>query len=252
MFLLFFPHLTRFILSSSPSFPKNSIPKLQFSSFSHSFHPQFFSNSLNFFLFRRILHKSFNFLPPNFPKSPSPLPLFHSQRHPLSTLNYSSNFTKIPFLTSISLSFSIISPNCACFLQINLVRVCPTTTSIAPKKRTKSNPEAGSSSQAPPYTTRATRTPTAVRIRGNPPDPLGLTNPEHVARFNCLNRRRIVATRYYDDEFLNQMGLLDDIHWLFARGRIGEFIELRDHTYCALTLEFLSMLHVEVIRGPRR
>ena len=123
-FFFFFPHFTRFTLSSSPSLPKKSIPNLQFSSFSHSFHPQFFSNSLNFFLLLQILYKSFNFLPPNFPKSPSPLPLFHCQLHPFSTLNSSSNFTKITFRTSISLPFSIISPNCAHFLQIHLVRIC--------------------------------------------------------------------------------------------------------------------------------
>ena len=67
----------------------------------------------------------------------------------------------------------------------------------------------------------------------------------------CLSNRQILITKYYDDELLNQMGLLDYIRWSFARGIIGQFIGLRDHTYCNLTLEFLSDLHVDIIQGSR-
>ena len=42
------------------------------------------------------------------------------------------------------------------------------------------------------------------------------------------------------------MGLLEDMRWLFARGGMGQFIEMKDHTYRDLTLEFLSTLRVEV------
>jgi len=59
----------------------------------------------------------------------------------------------------------------------------------------------------------------------------------------------MIATRYYDKELLIQMGLLDDIRWLFARGAMGQFSEMKDHTYRDLTLEFLSTLHVEVTSG---
>ena len=41
----------------------------------------------------------------------------------------------------------------------------------------------------------------------------------------------MIATRYYDEELLGQLSLLDDIHWLFARGGMGQFIEMKDHTY---------------------
>jgi len=54
--------------------------------------------------------------------------------------------------------------------------------------------------------------------RGNNPHPFGLTNPDQVARYNCLNESVVVATRYYDDDSLTRLGILDDIHWLFARG----------------------------------
>ena len=110
---------------------------------------------------------------------------------------------------------------------------------------TKTTPKVGSWSQAPLRTTQATRTTAIARTRGNPPPFLGLTNLEHVARFNCLSSRRIVVIRYYDDELLNQMGLLDDIRWLFARGEMGQFIELRDHTpYLNLRiLEYLTRRH---------
>ena len=97
-------------LYSSHSLSKTSITNLQFSSFSHTFHPQFFSNSWNLFLFLQILHKSF-FFPQIHPKFLTPLPLFRSQIHPFSTFNSSSNFTKIPFLTSISVPLPINSPN---------------------------------------------------------------------------------------------------------------------------------------------
>ena len=60
-----------------------------------------------------------------------------------------------------------------------------------------------------------------------------------------------MATRYYDEELLGRLGLLDDIWWLFVQGSMGHFIEMKEHTYRDLTLEFLSTLHVEVTRGPQ-
>jgi len=61
----------------------------------------------------------------------------------------------------------------------------------------------------------------------------------------------VVATRYYDEELLARLGMLDDIRWLFVRGGIGHLLEIKEHTYQDLTLEFLSTLHVEVTRGSR-
>jgi len=66
-----------------------------------------------------------------------------------------------------------------------------------------------------------------------------------------LNECAIVATRYYDEDFLARLGMLDDIRWLFARGGMSQFLELKEHTYRDLILEFLSTLHVEVTRGPQ-
>ena len=60
----------------------------------------------------------------------------------------------------------------------------------------------------------------------------------------------VVATRYYDENLLAQLGMLDDIRWLFAGGGMGHILELKEHIYWDLTLEFLSALHVEVTRGP--
>jgi len=45
------------------------------------------------------------------------------------------------------------------------------------------------------------------------------------------------------------MGLLDNISGLFTRGGVGQFIEIKDHTYRDFTLEFLSTLHVKVTSG---
>ena len=66
-----------------------------------------------------------------------------------------------------------------------------------------------------------------------------------------MNERVVVATRYYDEDLLARLGMLDDIRWLFAKGGMGHFLEIKEHTYRDLTLEFLSTLHVEVIRGPQ-
>jgi len=60
-----------------------------------------------------------------------------------------------------------------------------------------------------------------------------------------------VATRYYDEKLLGCLGMLDDIRWLFTRDSIGHFIEIKEHTYRDLTLEFMSTSHVEVTRGPQ-
>jgi len=50
-----------------------------------------------------------------------------------------------------------------------------------------------------------------VHARGNIPHPLGLTHPNRIARYDCLNERMVVATRYYDEELLARLGMLDDI-----------------------------------------
>ena len=83
--------------------------------------------------------------------------------------------------------------------------------------------------------------------RVNAPYPLSLVNPSRIDQFYCLSIRSVIATHYYAEELLVQIGLLEDIRWLFAKGRIGQFIEMKDHTYRDLTLEFLSALHVEII-----
>jgi len=48
---------------------------------------------------------------------------------------------------------------------------------------------------------------------------------------------------------LGHLGLLDDIRWLFAWGGEGHFIEMKEHAYRDLTLEFMSTLYVKVTQG---
>jgi len=60
----------------------------------------------------------------------------------------------------------------------------------------------------------------------------------------------VVATRYYDEELLAWLGMLDDIRWLLATGAMGDFLEIKEHTYRDLTLEFFSTLHIEVAIVP--
>ena len=73
---------------------------------------------------------------------------------------------------------------------------------MAPTKRQRSTTEVGSLSQAPHWPQKTSRTSTIARARGNNPQPLGLTHSHHVARYNCLNERVVVATRYYDEDLL--------------------------------------------------
>ena len=61
----------------------------------------------------------------------------------------------------------------------------------------------------------------------------------------------VVATRYYDEDLLARLGILDDIRWLFAKDGMGHILEIKEHTYRNLTLEFFSTLHVEATRGPQ-
>jgi len=62
----------------------------------------------------------------------------------------------------------------------------------------------------------------------------------------------VVATRYYDEELLARLEMLDDIRWLFARGGMAHLFKIKEHTYRGdLTLEFVSILNVEVTRGPQ-
>ena len=80
---------------------------------------------------------------------------------------------------------------------------------MAPTKRQRSIKEVGSSGQAQPQPQRASQT---ARARDNIPHPLGLTHPDHIARYNYLNEPMVVAMRYYDEDLLARLGLLDDIH----------------------------------------
>jgi len=121
---------------------------------------------------------------------------------------------------------------------------------MTPTKRQRSTKKVGSSSQAPPRPQRTPQTSTNTHARGDIRHPLGLAHPNHVARYNCLNERMVVATRYYDEEQFARLGMLDGVRWLFARGSLGRFLEIKEHTCWDLTLEFLSTLHIEVTRGP--
>ena len=121
---------------------------------------------------------------------------------------------------------------------------------MAPTKGQRSIKE-GTSSQEPSRPKRSSRTSTNARAQGNVPHPFVLTNSEHVAGYTCSNERIIVATRYYDEELLGRLGLLDDTRWLFACEGMRHFIEMKEQTYRDYTLEFQSTLHVEVTREPQ-
>jgi len=118
-------------------------------------------------------------------------------------------------------------------------------------KRQRSIKEVGTSSQALSWPQQTSRTSTIIWAQGNIPYPLSLTNPDHVARYAYLNECMVMAIHYYDEELLGHLVMLDDILWLFVRGSMGHFIEIKEHTYQDLTLEFLSTLYVEVAQGPQ-
>ena len=86
---------------------------------------------------------------------------------------------------------------------------------MTPKKKTRTTHEAGTSSQAFQRAPQKSRTSTAGRKRGNISHPLVLTNHQHIARYNALSSKLVVATGYYDKDGLNCFGLLDLYSWLF-------------------------------------
>jgi len=81
---------------------------------------------------------------------------------------------------------------------------------MAPNKRHRSTKEVGLSSQALPRPQRASRMSTNAH-----------------ARYNCLNERVVVATRYYDEDLLARLGMLDNIRWLFTRGGMSQISNLK-------------------------
>jgi len=57
------------------------------------------------------------------------------------------------------------------------------------------------------------------------------------------------------NELLWQLVIMTRNCWMiyggYLHGGIGHFIEMKEHTYQDLTLEFLGTLHVEVARGRK-
>jgi len=122
---------------------------------------------------------------------------------------------------------------------------------MVPTKRQRSTKEIGSPTQAPPQPWRTSWTSTNACAKGNIAHLLTLIHPDHVARYNWLSERMVIATRYYGEELLCWLGMLDDIPWLFAQGGMGHFLETKEYTHRDLTLESLSILYVEVTKGPQ-
>ena len=82
---------------------------------------------------------------------------------------------------------------------------------MAPKKKLRSTQGDDASSQVPQRTTRTSWTSTTVRTQGNSAHPVGLIYPNHVVCYTCLSSRLVIATRFYDEDLLAQLGSLDDI-----------------------------------------
>ena len=83
---------------------------------------------------------------------------------------------------------------------------------MEPKKKVRTIKEVGTPSQAPKRAPQTCLTPTNARNQDNFPNPLGLTNSDHIATYNVLSSKLVVATCYYDEDLLIQLGLLDCIH----------------------------------------
>ncbi len=66
------------------------------------------------------------------------------------------------------------------------------------------------------------------------------------ARYNSLVARIIAPTRYMDELALLTLGLLDDVHYLFANVGWTKFVGLKHFTYARITLEFLSSVNANV------
>jgi len=82
---------------------------------------------------------------------------------------------------------------------------------MTPKKKPKRAQGVGTSEKTPQRATRTSWTSNNARNRGNSPHPLGLTNPDHITRYNDLSSRVLTAVRYFNAGLLSQLGLMNDI-----------------------------------------
>lgn len=87
-------------------------------------------------------------------------------------------------------------------------------------------------------------------IEGNTPNSLVIfCNDQHKVRYEMLEKRKIVRTRYMDDMVLTTLGMKEDVDYMIDRARWTRFISMRYPIYIRVTLKFLSSLEVQILQG---
>jgi len=81
-------------------------------------------------------------------------------------------------------------------------------------------------SQASQRASRTSRTSSNARSRGNILNPIGLTYPEQVAKYNASSSKQVIVTHFCDKDVLIWLVLLDAICSLFAQGTTVNFQRL--------------------------
>lgn len=92
---------------------------------------------------------------------------------------------------------------------------------------------------------------TSSRGNSSTSNPYGIEfkDREQRDRYNVLVKRKIVNTKYLDDQVLETLGLADDITWMLDNVGWSTFAHTRYPTLIGPTLEFLSSLNADILQG---
>ncbi|KAJ1406078.1 hypothetical protein SESBI_25333 [Sesbania bispinosa] len=87
-----------------------------------------------------------------------------------------------------------------------------------------------------------------------PPNTHGIVCKDQMQkdRYDNLVKRKIVTTRYFDENALATLGLLDEVKWLIDRVGWNQFLTIKSPSYEKLSLEFLSSVEAKVLYGGER
>ncbi|KAJ1394281.1 hypothetical protein SESBI_34384 [Sesbania bispinosa] len=68
-------------------------------------------------------------------------------------------------------------------------------------------------------------------------------------RYDQLVKRKLGPTRYIDEQTLEFFGFLDDVHYMLDNVGMRHFVAMKHPGYERITLEFLSYVSANIIRG---
>lgn len=85
--------------------------------------------------------------------------------------------------------------------------------------------------------------------RGRSSNPFGIIfkNESQKTRYDTLVKKKVVNTRYLNNNVLKVLGFKDDVFWMLEQVGWIAFVNMKFPTYIRLTLEFLSLIEASVL-----